>query len=445
MMRKGNSLGKRIFSGILSLMMILTYSSMDVFAAGGTDGLAKITKDVAPLMTGFELTGEGVTVDEDGVYHVKANTAYNLKLAFEENKDLEMDMSDYIQFSMPDGSTAGDEKGQINIGVRDSLYSHDIDHNYVVDNDKLKITWNKDSKYFADLARAHDVNFNVNLSATFDGSKDEVKFGTENSVVVKVDNTGKVTVNKTVTGLKSGVTMTDAQKAAMTFELRDSTGAAIRTFTYADMEKNSISFDKIKPGQYSVVETGHPNFTNHSFDEADSVVVANGTLENGGVLTLSLKNDYEYDKGDLVLNKSIDCTNWDGSKTFPESMKDKIKFTITGPYDYSKTVSYADEGFKNGKYDLKGLNQCNHWRSARLRNWFRKCRPASGRMQNSGQRDIFRLYGRCHRTLSGRGDMPQRRLRWRHSARRARFLHALSLRKRGAGWGISRDPAPRNE
>ncbi len=352
-MLKNKAFGRRFFSGLLAIILAAAQLPTIVLA----DKQAKaddfpVTKDVTSLMTMVEM--EGVSQGADGKYYVEANKPYKFKLTVSEKDSLEMDMSDAIYFVLPEGVVGDNENGTINIGVAVDGYSKAIYHSYTVRGNIVTITWNKENPNFEDLARAHHVSFAFNLQARFDGTKDEVKFGTGIDVTIEVDNTGAVTVNKNVSGLKNDVVMTDEQKRAMTFELRNAAGEAVRAFTYADMSDGSVTFAGLKPGTYTVVETSHPDFPNYSFDTGDSVTVKEGTLGVGGVLTLGLSNDYEYHKGSLELNKTIDCLNWDNTTDVPDSVKNNISFTITGPYGYRRTVSYGD--FTDGKFTLTGLD-----------------------------------------------------------------------------------------
>ena len=348
---------KRMVSIFLCVIMILTLIPVNGFAeaipvtnANPVTNADPVTKDITPLVTSVVLIG--VDQDEDGTYHVRPNQSYSIKMSFQETADLEMDMTNTVWFSLPQGIEADAEVGTIDVGVYDGYYKS-ILHNYSIADNRVTITWNQNSPYFEDLARAHYVDLTFNLRVNFDGTMDEVRFGDASDIVIKVDNTGSITVNKDITGLKSDVTMTDAQKRAMTFEIRNTDGETVKTFTYADMEKGHITYDGMAPGRYTVVETSHPDFTNYSFDTTDSVVSKEDTLTPGGVLTLSLKNDYETDNGSLELNKTVNCTNWDGSTTVPSSVKNNISFTVTGPNGYNKTVEYSD--FSNGKKVLTGL------------------------------------------------------------------------------------------
>ena len=343
---------KRFLSGFLALLMLLTMMPLAIFAEGEPEALSyNVTKDVTSLLTSVEL--EGATRGEDGKYYVDANQAFSIKLTISENSDLEMDMSDSIYFELPAGVVATSENNVIDIGVVDGFYKS-IFHKYTIDDGKMTITWNKDSEFFEDLARAHFVEFSFYINAKFDGSQDTVTFGDFVEATVEVDSTGSITIGKTISGLGADVNLTDKDKRAMTFELRDAGGKAVKVFTYADLENGAITFYDMEPGKYTVVETGHPDFPNYNFDADDSVITLTDTLKNGGTLNFGLSNDYEYQTGTLVLNKSVDCFNWDGSENVPDSVKAGISFTIKGPDGYYATASYLND-FVNGKLKLTGL------------------------------------------------------------------------------------------
>ena len=347
---KNRIFGTRVVSVLLSMIMLFSMAPVSAFAERAT---IPTTKDLMPLIT--DATLEGVLVDDEGNYHVQINHPYNIILTFRENSGtLEMDMSDTVHFELPEGVVAAFAVGTIEIGVKVDGSYRAILHDYTIQDNVVTITWNKNNEYFDDLAHAHNIEFVFAMQAQFDGSSGSITFGEGGDVVIKVDNTGSVTITKIITGLKSDVTLTDEQKKAMTFELRNADGDAVKSFTYADMTDGTITFTGIDPGDYTVVETGHPDFTNYYFDKSDSKLDDNGALPTGGLLNLALSNDYDYYKGNLELNKVVSFTNWDNTHTIPDGEKENIKFIITGPYGYSKTVSYAD--FTEGKLTLSNLD-----------------------------------------------------------------------------------------
>lgn len=309
------------------------------------------TKDISSLLTSVEVEGLDLV---NGVYQATAKENYSLHLKFKETGDLEFDMTDYIEFPLPEGISVNDANGTVEIGVLTSGGYFPIEHDFYIKNNKLIIEWNKKDGDFGKLAYANGVNFEFNLEVQFNGTKDEVTFGDNNDTTIKVDNTGSVTITKDVSGLGAGLLTEDAKKE-MTFELHegDEDGEVVKKFTYADMIKGAVTYDGMKPGKYTVVEKGHPNFSGYTFDTTDSKTSAEGDLPAAGTLNLALTNDYERDKGSLKLNKTVDWTNWDGGETMPAGMKDKISFIVTGPNGDSKTVKYSE--FKNDEYTLSGL------------------------------------------------------------------------------------------
>lgn len=340
---------KRLLSIFLCIAMLLSVVPARAFAEEGPAAY-DVTDDLSELISDIEIIG--LDVDEDGNYQVHANQPYSLKVTFKEKADLEMDMTGSVHYALPRGLVSPNESNTIDIGVVDGYYKS-ITHDATILDNVLTITWNQDDENFPDLARAHYVEFTVNVRGTFDGSEGEIVIGDEEERRIVVDNTGSVTVVKNVTGLKPGVSLSAEEQEAMTFELVNSIGTVVKTFTYADLVRGTISFDKMKPGAYTVRETNHPDPANYTFDTADSVLSATGTLIPGGSLTLTLSNDYDYDTGALELSKDITVQNWDGTTTVPQAVTNGISYTITGPDGYKNTVYYTD--FVNGKLTLSDL------------------------------------------------------------------------------------------
>ncbi|MCF0135319.1 MAG: hypothetical protein HUJ69_02750, partial [Lachnospiraceae bacterium] len=366
MKKMNRRIGKRILAFVMSVFMLIGMLPLSALAA---DENTPTTKRLNDLLTGFELSGEGVEL-VDGVYSVKPKTNFTLSLHFRENDSWEYDMTDYIYYELPAGVAASVDgvTGSVVIGVQTSEAYMPIDHNYEIKDNKLYVYWNKEDKDFADLSLAHYVTFDFNMSVKFDGTQSEVKFIESDSAKVNVDKTGTITVTKKFSGFMGNdrATLLDgdseaakAAREAVTFELWDKAGTVLKTFTYDDMNVNDkgdhyIQFDDMEPGTYYVKETGHPDFALYTFDAEDSVLNTSGELEVAGDLSMGLTNDYDYYSGSLALYKSIDWTNWDGSKTLPSDIGSKITFTVTGPFGYSKKdIKYSE--FKDGIYTLENL------------------------------------------------------------------------------------------
>ena len=93
---------KRVISLFLCLTMIISLLPINAFANMQQRSDFNTTVDVGPLLTDVAVEG---AVLVDGRYTVEMGKSYNIKLTFQENDTLEMDMSDYIYFNLPAGIT----------------------------------------------------------------------------------------------------------------------------------------------------------------------------------------------------------------------------------------------------------------------------------------------------------------------------------------------------
>ncbi|MCF0135723.1 MAG: hypothetical protein HUJ69_04810, partial [Lachnospiraceae bacterium] len=354
-MKNHSKIGKRVLAIALSLFMLLSAFPQSVLAAEAEE--YAVTKDLNQLLVSAEF--KNVDKDSEGNYSIKAGESYTIALSFRENSSLEYDMTDYVYFKLPAGIVANGASGTTNVGVRTAEGLMPIDHDYEIKDNTLYVYWNKDDAYFADLAIAHAVTFNFELTATFDGTTGEVKFNDSNETKVLIDNTGSITITKNVSGLEASL-MTEEKKKEMKFELVKVTDGdtpteeVVKSFTYFEMENGFIKFENMEPGKYVVRETSHPEFTNYTFDRGtDSTLSASGELAIVGSLNLALKNDYDYDRGTLEIGKTFEWKNWKGEVIdMPAGMKDKVSFRVTGP-DFNQTYTYAN--FVDGKLTIKNL------------------------------------------------------------------------------------------
>lgn len=317
------------------------------------------TQDISHLLTTIDITGAELI---DGEYVVEAKKGYGMTLTFRENPadNQEFNMGPGgISFPLPAGITAENvTDGKITIGVSTMNGYCAIEHDYSIDGNVLHINWNSGDANFGKLAAAHNIEFHFNLNVIFDGSTDTVTFGESNTVVIHIDKTGSITINKNVNGLPDG-TLTEDEQKNMVFELRkgDANGELVETFTYFQMmPRGSITIEELEPGTYTLVEKSHPKITNYTLELPAPVT---GDLAIRGHLEFTMTNNYTYNTGSLNLKKTVNWTNWDGSNTMPDGMKEKIKFQITGPTHFPKeqqktyNKTYAD--FENDILSLTDL------------------------------------------------------------------------------------------
>ena len=131
-----------------------------------------------------------------------------------------------------------------------------------------------------------------------------------------------------------------------------------KTVAYSEFTDGKYLLANINTGNYSIKETvsdgsveNYTISTNLSTMSKKDVAVTSDTTE-----IAELKNVYTRDKGKLKIKKSFSFTKIDGSEANPsltDEIKENIKFTITGPDDYSLVVTYKD--FTNGEYEVSGL------------------------------------------------------------------------------------------
>ena len=121
-----------------------------------------------------------------------------------------------------------------------------------------------------------------------------------------------------------------------------------RTAAYKKVSTSaSCKFEKLPVGEsFTVVEKAPAadSVTGYTYSSNDAATAGSVTIaESNNSVTITNKYTKNEEKGTLTLKKTL--TN------APTIDKSKITFTVTGPDNYSKTVSYADFA-ANGTYDL---------------------------------------------------------------------------------------------
>lgn len=105
---------------------------------------------------------------------------------------------------------------------------------------------------------------------------------------------GALKVTKSIAGALSADQLTDDQKAAITFEVKNGSGQTVRTFTLADMTDGSFTVGNLVPGTYTVTETrgdvpGYSSTTSYSVENGKTAVAADQTSE------VTVTNTYKKD------------------------------------------------------------------------------------------------------------------------------------------------------
>ncbi|MBQ8304746.1 MAG: hypothetical protein IJX90_00795 [Blautia sp.] len=183
----------------------------------------------------------------------------------------------------------------------------------------------------------------------------EVKNGT--TAKITITNTynkqeGNLEITKTFAGDTDS--LTDADKAKITFEITGPTGFTKVTKTYADFTDGKLTLSNVPLGVYTVTESnanvdGYKLETKIQVNDKDAET-ASVEIKDGDNAKITFTNTYDKQEGNLEITKTF----VGDTKTLTDADKEKMTFEITGPKGFTTvTKTYAD--FKDGKYTLPNV------------------------------------------------------------------------------------------
>ena len=277
---------------------------------------------------------------------------------------------DALTYEFPEGLYLVQPKTESN-----TIYVEDYDGNpqtmvntYTISEDAVfTYTWNTEDADLYELAcNAKNKQFSISNSLKIDDTTTVIDFG--HGITYPVDNTGKLTVTKSVTGLNS---MTEAQMKAMTFRVIDkATGQVPKdkdgnpredcTFSLFDMTGNNLANKtyevlKLPPGDYKVEEVGRPTIDGYTFMTSSSTTTDEATVHGGQGSTVNLYNVYAQDFGKLKLKKAFGEGSDLNDSNLSPAQKDKITFTVVGPNGPVTGSPFKYSQFTNGELNLEDL------------------------------------------------------------------------------------------
>ena len=154
------------------------------------------------FITGASLSGEDITVEEDGVWKtVKPGVTYNMSLSFKENSALQfVDDSTQMSYTLPEGVVASGG-GMINIRVTIDGTTYVVKDNVfsVSDDGKtLSLILNEGDPAMEQLRSAANAQFYLNFDASFTlaGGNQPLDFGNNVVKEVVVDDSHNASVKK---------------------------------------------------------------------------------------------------------------------------------------------------------------------------------------------------------------------------------------------------------
>ena len=182
----------------------------------------------------------------------------------------------------------------------------------------------------------------LTLTVTGTGEVEVVRNAQTGVTVVNnyTDDLGKLTITKTFTGLSE-----DADTAHLAFEITGPHGYS-QTIYYIQFTDGKYTIENLPVGEYEVRETNAETLIN-AYTLLASTTEGSGEVTRDGEATVKLENNYEQDLGELVIRKSFAGIPEDADVS-------KLGFEVTGPGDYSLSLTYAD--FEaDGTYTIRDL------------------------------------------------------------------------------------------
>ena len=162
---------------------------------------------------------------------------------------------------------------------------------------------------------------------------------------------GTLEVTKTV----SGLTLTEGQKKALTFTVNGPNGYS-SSRTYDQFVNESWKLENLPLGKYTVTEAhadikGYSRATTYNVNGTEATK-AELSVAEGQPVSIAITNTYTRETGSLQLKKTF--AGEKNGKDLNTDQKKAIHFTVTGPDNYSRTVTY-NEFDQDGTYILDNL------------------------------------------------------------------------------------------
>jgi uncharacterized protein YegL len=138
--------------------------------------------------------------------------------------------------------------------------------------------------------------------------------------------------------------LTDAYKNAISFKVTGPTGFEETTITYDKFDEdddgniNTYTFDNVPAGNYKVVETLPANPAGYKVQTGYSPENGEITLVKDAPGTVTVTNTYSKQVSNLTITK-VFAGDLSGLN---ETYKNAISFTVTGPNNYTQTVTYGN-------------------------------------------------------------------------------------------------------
>ena len=327
---------------------------------------AEHTTDLNRLVDGITVTVDGNDATKsDGVYQVKPDTDYTVRLSFKETEEIQFANHDdgKLYYTLPTGLTIPADIPETTFSIG-SLEGNTF--SYTKGSDQIVVTLNTGSEHYDEFKKSATASFSLVFDARFSNEVEEIVFGSIKTVKVHVNNiknlklnkeasynskTGEVTYAITVEseGNNSNVVLTDTlsgtwlemftadavqitstsqkQDLSQITKTIDGRTMTVRIPSMSHDEKIRIkytvkvNYDQMKPSSENDIVNGTTNTVTGNWDTDNTVsvdlkdkkiyspaIAKTGTInasDNSIQYTITLNADYRYDISGKVITDAF--------------------------------------------------------------------------------------------------------------------------------------------
>ena len=301
---------------------------------------AEQTTDLNRFVTNISLkesNGNDIP-QENGVYQLRPETDYKLKLSFQENKDLQYANNEdgKLYYTLPAGITIPDDIAptQFKIGdLEGNTFSYHAGSNQI----EVQININGGDKY-NEFKGAGDAFFDLEFNVQFQRNMEQIVFGNTKTVKVYVDSTNGLALDKTAK-----------------YNSDNGTVSYTVTVTSTGISENVIVTDTLSGSwlkMYSADDVTITSNKNNDLSEVTKSVsgrvmtVTIPSMTHGEVITITYTVQVDYDK---VASVSTDIQKANTLNTVSVNRTDVENVSVNADVEYKPAIAKTASVNANNK------------------------------------------------------------------------------------------------
>ncbi len=245
---------------------------------------ALTSSDLSKFLTDVKTN---LTPGEDGTYTVEKGKTFSLDLTFQEVESLQMNDTESLTYTIPEGITLNGTSGTFDIQISDEQGDGTVKGNtYRINDGVLTVNFNQNDPNFSRLQSEANVGFSLNFNAELNGNASDVKF--IDSVTLHLDDK-KPESNVTVT--KDG--KYDAKSGVITYQIVVTSSGENTNVTVEDtISGTALIYQKDVSGSSS--KSGALNISASNTENGYTYVIP--SMSDGEKVTLTYTAKVNYDK-----------------------------------------------------------------------------------------------------------------------------------------------------